>query len=151
MSMDAQRNLRLRKLLFGALLALISISIVLAVTRKTEGIVPEEAKRRENPIQPSAPALRAARDLYPENCAQCHGETGRGDGPEAARHFPAPADLTNAKRISAATDGEIFYQISEGRRPMPAFKTRMTEEQRWQLVLLVRSFAGAAERGKRNP
>ena len=42
--------------------------------------------------------------------------------------------------MSATTDGELFYQISEGRKPMPAFKKRLTEEQRWQLVLLVRSF-----------
>jgi mono/diheme cytochrome c family protein len=41
------------------------------------------------------------------------------------------------------TDGEIYYQITEGRKPMPSFKKRLTEEQRWQLVLLVRSFASA--------
>jgi mono/diheme cytochrome c family protein len=39
------------------------------------------------------------------------------------------------------TDGEIFYQISEGRKPMPSFKKKLSEAQRWQLVLLVRSFA----------
>ena len=146
MNMDAQQKLRLRKLLFGALLALIGLSIVLAVTRRGRWIIPEEAKRRENPIEPSAQALHAARDLYRENCVQCHGGMGKGDGPEAARHYPAPADLTNAKRMSAVTDGELFYQISEGRRPMPAFKTRLTEEQRWQLVLLVRSFARPEEK-----
>jgi mono/diheme cytochrome c family protein len=46
--------------------------------------------------------------------------------------------------MNSVTDGEIFYQISEGRKPMPAFKRKLTEEQRWQLVLYVRSFAPAA-------
>lgn len=147
MNTDAQRKLKLRRLLFIALLGMIGISIVLAVTRRGEWIIPEEAKRRENPIQPSAQALDAARGIYKENCAQCHGDTGKGDGPEAARHYPSPADLTNAKRMNVVTDGEIFYQISEGRRPMPSFKSRMTEEQRWQLVLLVRSFAPAPTSG----
>ena len=43
--------------------------------------------------------------------------------------------------MNTVTDGALFYQISQGRKPMPAFKRRMTEDQRWQLVLLVRSFA----------
>src|SRR6266702_4045605 len=42
------------------------------------------------------------------------------------------------------TDGHIFYQISEGRKPMPSFKKRMTQDQRWQLVLLVRSLSQPA-------
>jgi mono/diheme cytochrome c family protein len=43
--------------------------------------------------------------------------------------------------MNSVTDGALFYQISQGRKPMPAFKRRMTEDQRWQLVLLIRSFA----------
>jgi hypothetical protein len=43
--------------------------------------------------------------------------------------------------MAKVTDGEIFYQITEGRRPMPSFKNRLTQDQRWQLVLLVRSFS----------
>jgi mono/diheme cytochrome c family protein len=43
--------------------------------------------------------------------------------------------------MNSVTDGEIFYQITEGRRPMPSFKNRLTQDQRWQLVLLVRSFS----------
>ena len=36
-------------------------------------------------------------------------------------------------------DGEIFYQITQGRKPMPSFRNKLTEEQRWQLVIFVRS------------
>jgi mono/diheme cytochrome c family protein len=50
--------------------------------------------------------------------------------------------------MSAQSDGELFYKISEGRRPMPEFKTKLTEEQRWQLVLFTRSLADSA---KKNP
>ena len=32
--------------------------------------------------------------LFAENCAQCHGAGGRGDGPWAAGMTPKPADLT---------------------------------------------------------
>jgi mono/diheme cytochrome c family protein len=146
--MDARQKFRLRKILFVALLALIALSIVLGVTNRGQWNIPEEAKRRENPIQPSPQALDAARVLYSDHCERCHGKTGRGDGPDATKFSTSPRDLTDASRMSAQSDGELFYKISEGRRPMPEFKTKLTEAQRWQLVLLMRSLAGA---DKKNP
>jgi mono/diheme cytochrome c family protein len=145
MKIDAQRKLRLRQSLFVALLALIVLAVVLGVTSRGQWNIPEEARRRPNPVQPSAQALDAARNIYKDRCAHCHGDTGKGDGPDAWKHLTTPTDFTDARRMSALTDGELFYQISEGRRPMPAFKTRLTEEQRWQLVLLIRSFARSAD------
>ncbi len=139
----AKSRLRLRKLLFAALLAVILICISVALYQNREWKIPEEAKSRKNPIQSSSAALAAASAIYLDKCVQCHGETGKGDGPDAAMYYPAPASLTDAKRMNAATDGELFYEISEGRKPMPSFKKRLTEDQRWQLVLLVRSFASS--------
>jgi mono/diheme cytochrome c family protein len=141
MSTATPRNLLLRKVLFAAVLVLAALALALAAREKRQWIIPEEAKQRKNPLQSSPAALHAATDLYMENCAQCHGRAGQGDGPEASMYDPLPADLSNYKFNSGLTDGEIFFQISEGRKPMPAFKRRMTEQQRWQLVLLVRSFA----------
>jgi mono/diheme cytochrome c family protein len=141
MTVPAHRTLRLRKLIFAGLLLLILISISLAVYQHhRQWVIPESARRRINPLQSTASHLHSARNTYQEDCAQCHGSTGKGDGPESKLHDPLPADLTDPKTTSSLTDGEIFYQISEGRRPMPSFKRRLTEDQRWQLVLLVRSF-----------
>ncbi len=134
----------MRKILFASVLALICISIVFAAMQKKDWVVPEEAKGLKNPVQPSEAALKAAKTLYTDHCVQCHGETGKGDGSEAMMYDPLPADLTDAKRMAPVTDGEIFYKISEGKDPMPTFKKRMNEEQRWQLVLLVRSFSQPA-------
>jgi mono/diheme cytochrome c family protein len=141
MTTATPHSLRIRKTLFAAVLALAAISIVLAAREKRQWVIPETAKQMKNPLPPSGAALHAAFDLYMENCAQCHGRSGKGDGPEASTYDPLPADLSNKKFNDGLTDGEVFFQISEGRKPMPAFKRRMTEEQRWQLVLLVRSFA----------
>jgi mono/diheme cytochrome c family protein len=97
----------------------------------------------KNPLAPSETTLRAAHRIYVDECAQCHGERGKGDGPEAAMHSPSPSDLTDVRHMNAVTDGEIFYQISEGRKPMPSFKRRLTEDQRWGLVLFVRTFSAS--------
>src|SRR5208282_507551 len=110
------RSLRMRKVLFSAVLTLAAVAIVLAAREKREWNIPEDAKQLKNPLQPSRAALQAARDLYLDNCAQCHGEFGKGDGPEATMYDPLPADLSNRKFNTGLTDGEIFYQISEGKK-----------------------------------
>lgn len=149
--MDAKKKYKLRRVLFIALLGMIVISLVLAAMRRGEWIIPEEAARQENPLTSSPDNLSAARGLYKENCAECHGEAGKGDGPKGRKLFTAPSNLTNAARIGSLTDGALFYEISEGRRPMPEFRTRLTEEQRWRLVLLMRSFSGTRNLEKSTP
>ena len=131
-----------RETLFVLLLALILVAVAYTYFQDNKPwVIPEEAKARKNPLQPSEAALKSAKALYTENCANCHGDSGKGDGSEAMRYDPKPADFTDAQHMNTVTDGALFYQISQGRKPMPAFKRRMTEDQRWQLVLLVRSFA----------
>jgi mono/diheme cytochrome c family protein len=145
MPTDAQPNLKARKILLTSLLALACAALVYSAFQKDKPwVVPEEAKKRLNPLAGSESTLKAAMGIYLDECAQCHGERGKGDGPEAAMHDPSPSDITDTRHMNTVTDGEIFYQISEGRKPMPSFKKRLTEDQRWGLVLLVRSFSAPA-------
>jgi len=133
----------MRKFLLACTFGLICLSIGFAAFQKPNRTIPDEAKQRKNPIAPSPAALNAAKQVYADQCANCHGDTGKGDGSDAMMYDPGPADLTDASQMKKATDGEIYDQITEGRKPMPSFKKRLTDEQRWQLVLLVRSFASA--------
>lgn len=142
---DAQSNLKTRKILFVVLLSLICVVVVYTVIQNAKPwVVPEEVKRMKNPLASSETTLKTARGIYLDECAQCHGEHGKGDGPEAAMHSPAPSDITDVRHMNTVTDGELFYQISEGRKPMPSFKKRLTGDQRWGLVLLVRDLSGSA-------
>ena len=45
-------------------------------------------------VQVSMPEAPEGQVLFAENCAQCHGPSGKGDGPWAASMRPHPADLT---------------------------------------------------------
>ena len=132
------------KFVLACTLGLICMAIGFAAFQKPNWTIPDEEKQRKNPIAPSEAALKAAKQVFAEQCANCHGDTGKGDGSDAMMYDPAPANLTDAAHMNKMTDGEIYFMISEGRKPMPSFKKRLTDEQRWQLVLLVRSFAGAA-------
>jgi mono/diheme cytochrome c family protein len=138
-----------RKKLFGTLFVLLLViaagSALYAFFHPGPWTVPEEAKQRVNPLSASQIDLPAARRLYLDKCAECHGDTGKGDGSQAKTYDPQPTDLTKVQHMRTMSDGELFYKISEGHRPMPAFKKRFTEEQRWQLVVFVRSFSEAQE------
>jgi mono/diheme cytochrome c family protein len=134
----------LLKLLFAVVILLIFLSIGLAAFRKTPWSVPLEDKLRKNPLTASDANRNAAKPVYNEYCSNCHGDSGKGDGSDAMMYDPSPSDLTDAKHMNSLTDGEIFYQITQGRKPMPSFRKKLTEDQRWQLVILVRSFTAPA-------
>ncbi len=87
------------------------------------------------------------RELYGENCASCHGLSGRGDGlakPLDEQGKPITVrDLTSGKFRGGTTIDEIFKRIRCGipGTPMSA-ATALTEEEVWQLVYYVRYLAG---------
>ncbi len=131
-------------------LSVLMVVMVLALVISLHGVphdpkhnwpVPDDAKKMKNPVPRSVATLAAAKAIFNDQCVSCHGETGKGDGPDAMMYDPQPADLSDAHMMSEMTDGEIFYKITEGRKPMPSFKTKFTDEQRWQLVHYVRTFA----------
>lgn len=130
------------KILLALAIILIFLSIGLAALHKTPWSVPLEAKLRKNPLQATDANRNAAKPVFNEYCANCHGDSGKGDGADAMMYDPSPSDLSDAKHMNSLTDGEIFYQITQGRKPMPSFRNKLTEDQRWQLVILVRSLGG---------
>jgi mono/diheme cytochrome c family protein len=101
---------------------------------------PPAAMNRPNPVAGNANAIALGQKLYVGNCMTCHGPTGKGDGPGAAALEKKPADL--AARVRAgATDGELFWKITEGRSPMISWKS-LSETQRWELVSYIKTLAG---------
>jgi mono/diheme cytochrome c family protein len=130
--------------LFVALLLVAAGSAVYAYFHPGPWIVPEAAKHVVNPLKASQADLPGAHKLYLDKCAECHGDTGKGDGPQGRMYDPLPKNLTDAAHMNSVSDGELFYKISEGHRPMPAFRKRLTEEQRWQLVLFLRSLSNSS-------
>jgi mono/diheme cytochrome c family protein len=100
-----------------------------------------QAEVREN--RPAAPIERG-RELFANNCIQCHGATGRGDGPLAAALQPRPVDLT--VHVPLHTDREIFEWITNGvpRTAMPAFKDAFTEEEIQAIINYLRQIAEQA-------
>jgi mono/diheme cytochrome c family protein len=139
----AKKSRLFTKILLAIVIALIFLSIGLAALRKAPTQAPAEIKQMKNPVAANAANYNAAKPIYNEYCANCHGDSGKGDGSDAMMYDPAPSDLTDSAHMNKLTDGEIYYQITQGKKPMPSFRNKLTEEQRWQLVVLVRTFTGA--------
>jgi mono/diheme cytochrome c family protein len=74
----------------------------------------EDREHAERGARPSAGMLEHGRTLYKANCAACHGETGKGDGPGAGVLKPPPRDHTDRAYMSTLTDKQIADIIKMG-------------------------------------
>lgn len=95
----------------------------------------------KNPVPATAAALAAGKQSYAEHCQKCHGEKGNGRGEKAAELSVAPTDFTDTHKMQRLYDGELFEEITRGDMPMPAFEDKLSEQERWQIVDYVRTFA----------
>jgi len=123
------------------LIVLFSLAAYVAYTAFIRSVwaVPFEAKQVKNPLLLDPPsAAKQISPIFRDKCSECHGETGQGNGPQAKMYDPRPSNLTETSRFKDVTDGELFYVITTGHKPMPSYRKKLTDEQRWQLVLLVR-------------
>jgi mono/diheme cytochrome c family protein len=102
-------------------------------------VVPEEARAVPSPVESTPEAVAAGGVLFKKHCVMCHGETAKGDGPATKFMKPAPPDISTAEAKARMTDGEIFYKVSTGKRPMPQMDKKLSETERWQVVLYLRS------------
>lgn len=103
---------------------------------------PDWADTLKNPIKAASPELDQGETLYATYCATCHGERGQGDGTMGAEFEVKPANF-HLSAFQNQTDGAIFWKISEGKGPMPAYKASLNDDQRWQLVAYLRKIYDA--------
>jgi len=130
--------------------AVVAFSTVAALAQSVDDwAAPAEARATTNALSATNPEhLRRGRSLFVRHCVTCHGDQGRGDGPSARLHAKrsgyAPRDLSRPDVQAGLTDGEMFWKIGMGWRPsgrivMPGVRSEVSEEDRWRIVLYVRS------------
>jgi mono/diheme cytochrome c family protein len=96
-----------------------------------------------NPIVPSAQSIMTGQTLFNANCVPCHGPLGKGDGPLAVTLNPRPADLSYHAIPGVHTDAQLYEWITNGfpASRMPAWKTVISDTDRWNLVNFIRTLA----------
>jgi mono/diheme cytochrome c family protein len=108
---------------------------------------PAEFLTLVNPLPGSKANMNAGKKLFHETaqplaCKQCHGEQGDGRGPLGGGLVPPPRNFTCGQTMNEISDGQLFWVIKKGSpgTGMMAF-TGLSEEQVWQLILYIRTFA----------
>lgn len=96
---------------------------------------------RPSPVPPTdANLVRGAR-IYLENCEGCHGAPGqKTPGAIARGMFPSPPQLMAPhKGVTDDPVGETYWKVKNGIRltGMPGFEGALTEEQLWEVSLLL--------------
>jgi mono/diheme cytochrome c family protein len=125
----------------GLIVALLTAaSLTKADDDSARWVAPPDARKVQNPIKPTPETLAEGAHLFKLNCAGCHGVKGDGNGAAAEGLPKKPANFTDVKMMKEATDGELFWKITTGRPPMPTWES-LPENQRWELVNYIRTFA----------
>jgi mono/diheme cytochrome c family protein len=132
-----------RTLYFLALFAVVVFGSVALVYGVSNWAAEAKAKRLPNPVSPTKANVAMGKSIYMNHCVQCHGDRGEGKGQKSAELSVEPGNFTDARKMGDLTDGELYWQISKGRSPMPGFEDKLTSTERWQAVDYIRTFTQA--------
>jgi len=86
--------------------------------------------------------LDSAKAIYGQQCQNCHGPQGKGDGEKAAgQNMP---DWSQPERLAQLSEEKLFQSITTGIGSMPAYRDTLSDEQRLGLAAYVRSLTFAS-------
>jgi mono/diheme cytochrome c family protein len=76
--------------------------------------------------------------IFERHCASCHGKYGQGDGYRLLG--PQPADFTSPS-AKQRPDSELLKTIHEGKPNMPAWKSRLSQQDGRDVLAYIRKLA----------
>ncbi len=99
---------------------------------------PTASAAKKNPIAPTQDSIAAGQRIYSKTCMMYHGKSGDADGPAVIELNIHPARLSDPQ-LDTESDVALFWKITTGRKPMPAYGKRLSETDRWNLVNYIRT------------
>jgi mono/diheme cytochrome c family protein len=127
-------------LILAALLSACSFSLAADITPPPGSELPASEQSTQSvaasPVYPIVPPdLVNGKKLYNQECVQCHGVQGMGDGPQAAQLSVPVATLGLSDFARLYSPAEWYTVVTQGNMEkfMPAF-ANLTDRQRWDVV-----------------
>lgn len=93
-----------------------------------------------DPFPTRPPSLARGEAVYREQCIQCHGASGRGDGPKAKRLTgPPPADLADRAALASISPMDMYRKIAIGvsGTGMPEYAQTVSADDRWAVTTYI--------------
>lgn len=90
----------------------------------------------------------SGQQIYEQNCVVCHGVKGYGDGPAAASLPVKPFDLTT--HVLLHDEQYLYATILNGRGYMPAWGSKLSQDQILDVIAYTRLLARNAQQGSPN-
>lgn len=109
------------------------------VTGKAREYSFAEAVDVVNPLASTPERIESGKQLFMVNCKHCHGADGRGEGPVGLYFDPLPQAMQGDRITNERSDGEIYWILTNSLGNMPSFGNLLTAEERWELILFIRS------------
>jgi high-affinity iron transporter len=107
-----------------------------------------------DPFPALPPTLARGEAVYRQQCIQCHGPAGRGDGAKA-KHLvgPPPADLGDRAALAAVSPVDMYRKIAIGVEGtgMPEYAQTLSSDDRWAVttyVVTLRAGQGMVREGE---
>ena len=93
----------------------------------------------QSPVPPDEPNFLAGANVYKQHCAACHGLPAQPPTDYASTMYPKPPQLFRGKGVTDDPASESYWKAANGIRltGMPAFKTKLTDTELWQVSQLV--------------
>jgi mono/diheme cytochrome c family protein len=115
-------------------------SVAAADSISDKWLSPGPSAAKKNPIAPTQQSIASGQKIYSKTCALCHGKNGDADGPAVIELNIHPAKLSDPQ-LAIESDGALFWKITTGKKPMPAYGKRLSETDRWHLVNYIRTLS----------
>jgi mono/diheme cytochrome c family protein len=118
-------------------------ALAIAAGKKEEWKAPAADAAKKNPVAASDESLAAGKESYEGGCADCHGLTGKNDGKKISELKPEEKERMTPlddPSVAKQSDGELFWKIANGKKPMPAGKKLMEPDEIWNVVNYIRTF-----------
>ena len=107
------------------------------------GGLPFEYRGLWSPFEQTPDVVEAGARLYQQQCSECHGVEGMGDGDLAKALTPSPALLAYMIQMPMSVDEYLMWSIAEGgkelKTDMPAFKDKLSREDIWKIIAFMRA------------
>lgn len=88
------------------------------------------------PLSVTKDLVFRGKNRYEIFCTPCHGFVGEGDGMVVQRGFVSPVSFHSQVNKTRSL-GELFGIIKNGFFPMPAFKTQLSDQDRWAIIAYI--------------